>query len=76
LKELLERLHFAVDAGGPQFLRADEVLAVVGQIDGADAAQGNDFAAAVLDPGAETAEVGGIAAARGRADKSAAWRPG
>jgi hypothetical protein len=61
-EEFLERLHLAVDAGGPQLFRTDEVLAVAGQIDRSDPAQANGFAAALLDPGAEAAEVGGVSA--------------
>jgi hypothetical protein len=36
------------------------VLAVIGQIDRVDSAQGNSFAAALLHPGPEAAEIGGI----------------
>ena len=61
-EESLERLHLAVDAGRPQLCRPDEVVAVVGQIDCIDPAQGNSCAAAVLDPGPESTEIGGIAA--------------
>ncbi len=38
-EEFLQRLDLAIDAGGQRFLGADEVLTVIGKIDGADAAQ-------------------------------------
>jgi len=64
-KEFLESLHLAVDAGGAQLFRTDEVLAVIGQIDRSDPAQDDGFSAAVRDPGTKPPEVGGITAPGG-----------
>jgi hypothetical protein len=60
-KNFLEGLDLAVDAGGPQFLRTDEALAVIGEIDCADTPESDLFAAALLKPVPEEIQGGPVA---------------
>lgn len=61
-EEFLQLLDLAIDAGGPQFLGADEVLTVIGEIDGADAAQADVCSPRLFDPAPEQPQIGRVVA--------------